>query len=96
MQDESARVGPNKPVVTSVASRSIITVTRARARVGGTENGVTLDTPVTRTPVPYATFQKLKKQLREERTRRAQAEAERDAVKTTLACVLDGLKGSGG
>ncbi len=42
--------------------------------------------------VPLATFRKLKGQLREERRFRAQAEAERDQLKTTLGDVLQGIR----
>jgi hypothetical protein len=42
--------------------------------------------------VPLAKLLELKKQLREERRLRSQAEADRDAIRTTLANVLQGLK----
>jgi hypothetical protein len=47
--------------------------------------------------VPFETFRKVRRQYREERQRRVQAEADRDAYKTTLEHVLQGLKdGEGG
>lgn len=42
--------------------------------------------------VPVATLLKLKRQLREERQLRTQAEAERDQLKATLRDVLDGVR----
>jgi hypothetical protein len=44
--------------------------------------------------VPLETFLKLKNQLREAKQRQHQAEAERDELRTTLDCVLEGLKGA--
>jgi hypothetical protein len=46
-------------------------------------------------PVPLARFLDLKSRLREEHRLRVQAENDRDALKTTLSNVLEGLKNGG-
>jgi hypothetical protein len=47
---------------------------------------------VVNTMVPLEVFRKVRAQRREERRQRIQAEDEREALKTTLANVLDGLR----